>query len=254
MKVSYYLLQYFYTIKDLRAAIAASAERETSVPLSDDEIKQDRVGGRLVTRREVERSKKCASFSVWRYNQGSRTWTVVLLLRDLFWQLECSQDAAIKPEIELAKLALVTSKDEEDEAKSEGSDATNSSSVQSGSTLVEEPMAMGPLPELPPPILGKQTVVASELDRRHSTMDVDGTQYAGSRDDFVMVEPPRRATIPLIPEDSDVQMADASSSAAPQPPALPPRKKVEPVNEGSMMFGTWLNSDFASHPLILVIR
>ena len=44
---------------------------------------------------------------------------VVKLLSGLFMQMMCVDEAAITPELELAKLALVTSKDEEDDAIAE---------------------------------------------------------------------------------------------------------------------------------------
>lgn len=186
--------------------------------------------------------------------------TVVQHLKDLFWQLEWSEDPAVKPELELAKLALVTSKDEEDEVKSEGSDATNTSSVQSGSTLVDEPMPMGPLPEEAPSestppepssstVLGKRP--GENLDRhgerRHTTVESDG---------FVVVNPPQRATtippIPLSEEKADPDVEMGESSQAPEakdkgpetanPPPLPPRKKTEKADDGVMMFGMFRSS------------
>ena len=58
--------QYFYTIKDLRAAIASlSSSNPKSLEdhkFTDDDLKRHRVGGRLVTRREIARSKKCTFF------------------------------------------------------------------------------------------------------------------------------------------------------------------------------------------------
>ena len=59
-----YGYQYFYTIKDLRAAIASLSSSHDSKSLddskfTDDDLKRHRVGGRLVTRREILRSKKC---------------------------------------------------------------------------------------------------------------------------------------------------------------------------------------------------
>jgi hypothetical protein len=55
--------QYFYTIKELREAVAPMANADQKLfddeKVSDDALKQHRVGGRLVTRREVGRSKKC---------------------------------------------------------------------------------------------------------------------------------------------------------------------------------------------------
>lgn len=55
--------QYFYTIKDLREAVMPMSKLDLSAlddeKFSDDELKRHRVGGRLVTRREIVRSKKC---------------------------------------------------------------------------------------------------------------------------------------------------------------------------------------------------
>jgi ubiquitin carboxyl-terminal hydrolase 25/28 len=55
--------QYFYTIKELRDAVAPMANLDEKSledeKVTDDALKQHRVGGRLVTRREVGRSKKC---------------------------------------------------------------------------------------------------------------------------------------------------------------------------------------------------
>ena len=40
---------------------------------------------------------------------------VVSLLAELFWNMEYCETAAVTPEVELAKLALVTSQDEEED-------------------------------------------------------------------------------------------------------------------------------------------
>ncbi|KAG8740907.1 ubiquitin-specific protease ubp2 [Ceratobasidium sp. 414] len=92
------LLQYFFTIKELRDVIE-SGNFDLDAPISDEDLLKHRIGGRLVSRREVERSKK-----------------FVKLLSGLFMQMMCVDEPDITPEIELAKLALVTSKDEEDDA------------------------------------------------------------------------------------------------------------------------------------------
>lgn len=56
-------LQYFYTIKDLRDAVAPLTEKSSDLDkFTDDDLKRHRVGGRLVTRREIARSKKCKVF------------------------------------------------------------------------------------------------------------------------------------------------------------------------------------------------
>lgn len=53
--------QYFYTIRDLRETVASlSAVAKKSTDLLDDELDAHRVGGRLVTRREIVRSRRCA--------------------------------------------------------------------------------------------------------------------------------------------------------------------------------------------------
>ena len=54
------LLQYFYTIKDLRDAVGPLSEKALDMDkFTDDDLKRHRVGGRLVTRHEILRSKKC---------------------------------------------------------------------------------------------------------------------------------------------------------------------------------------------------
>ena len=56
--------QYFYTIKDLRAAVAPMGGKLADPSkFTDDELKKHRVGGRMITRREVSRSKKCKRFT-----------------------------------------------------------------------------------------------------------------------------------------------------------------------------------------------
>ncbi|KAG8893932.1 ubiquitin-specific protease ubp2, partial [Tulasnella sp. 403] len=231
------LLQYFYTIKELREAIT-NMDPDNVADVSENDIKQDRVGGRLVSRREVERSKKFVS-----------------LLRELFWQLQWSEDAAVKPEVELAKLALVTSKDEEDDIKSEGSDATHASSLQSGSTLVDEPMPFSPGGDSPnadaveanASVLGKRPGDALErAPTRHAASESDAQP---EKDGYVMIEAPKQTTAkstsgentagPVSRDESDVVMHDqqGQDSQVANPPPLPPRKKAEQKTEGTMMFG-----------------
>ncbi|KAJ7070745.1 hypothetical protein C8F01DRAFT_1046433 [Mycena amicta] len=115
------LLQYFYTIKDLREAVLSmnglTVKSIEDDKLTDDDLKRHRVGGRLVTRREITRSKRFIS-----------------LLANLFCDLQYSQDASVTPALELAKLALVTSKDEEEDEDKGGTDTSNDTDA----TLVEE--------------------------------------------------------------------------------------------------------------------
>ena len=51
--------------------------------------------------------------------------TVVSELAELFWHLEHADLASVTPTMELAKLALVTSKDEEDDNEQTATDSSN---------------------------------------------------------------------------------------------------------------------------------
>ena len=131
--------------------------------------------------------------------------TVTLQLAGLFKDLETSADSAVTPSLELAKLALVTSKDEDEdlEAGKTGTDSSNSTDA----TLVEEPVPSRALDEVSPDtksVLGKR-------DR--------GDQLKANPADQLL-------------EASRPQTTDQSAT----PPPLPPRKK--PVSSDStMMFG-----------------
>ncbi|KIY50030.1 hypothetical protein FISHEDRAFT_72081 [Fistulina hepatica ATCC 64428] len=98
--------------------------------LTDDDLKRHRVGGRLVTRREI---------------------TLVNQLANLFKMMEIADAAAVTPSVELAKLALVTSKDEEDEEMEKGGTDSSNSSNDTDATLVEDgPLAAQHLPSASP--------------------------------------------------------------------------------------------------------
>jgi len=59
---------------------------------------------------------------------------VVSELAELFWHLEHADIASVTPTMELAKLALVTSKDEEDDIEQTATDSSN----DTDDTLVED--------------------------------------------------------------------------------------------------------------------
>lgn len=177
--------------------------------------------------------------------------------------LACSEAPAVLPEVELAKLALLTSKDEEAElhpdqeatGTSTGSADTDSTLVETqvGSQIpIERDLASPPSPSSPIPrqaadgvpgspssVLGKRSSEELEHERheRRSPMEVDNpvsTPPAEQSTDL-----PSKA---VVPADADVEMEDVSSSSVlppprtlPGPPPLPPRRKTEPV--GEMMFG-----------------
>ncbi|KAI0095055.1 hypothetical protein BDY19DRAFT_916041 [Irpex rosettiformis] len=236
------LLQYFYTIKDLRAAVAPMGGKLADPSkFTDDELKKHRVGGRMVTRREVTRSKKFV-------NQ----------LAELFWNLEYCDQAAVTPSMDLAKLALVTSQDEEEEDFSGGSstDASNDTDatlVEDGPARpIQERASQSPLRESSSSssVLGKRN---RHSTRKSSDMDVDNEHVDVDKDGFVMVSKPsspaetRRTSPPASsspaklkkspPRQEDVDTKDKSKKSAndEKAPPLPPRKRA--AADSIMMFG-----------------
>ncbi|KAJ7597723.1 hypothetical protein C8J56DRAFT_920783 [Mycena floridula] len=225
------LLQYFYTIKDLRLAVRPMGKLDMKSveddKFTDDELKRHRVGGRLVTRREIVRSKR-----------------FIHHLASLFNSLECSESVAVTPSIELAKLALVTSKDEEDEETDKGGD---DSSNDTDATLVDDvPSGYSPgshhqsprSPALSPrSVLGKRSRDL-KTQRSNSQMDVDSPFTPGTDQEMTTPPPPlesssKLAEPPSRDEDGDVLMR--SGSPGKQAPPLPPRKTE--TSDSVMMFG-----------------
>ncbi|BGP21214.1 ubiquitin-specific protease ubp2 [Rhodotorula toruloides] len=109
------LLQYFFTVRELRETILAFDDSPTPV-----DGRQIRVGGRLVTPAEVKRSKR-----------------FVKLLQNLYQQLIHAPVPAVTPETELAYLALVPSKEEADAATT-----ASSAPIADQGELTDEPVAM----------------------------------------------------------------------------------------------------------------
>ncbi|KAF8262779.1 hypothetical protein EI94DRAFT_1808258 [Lactarius quietus] len=236
------LLQYFYTIKDLRDAVAPllNSSRKTmdEDKLTDDDLKRHRVGGRLVTRKEILRSKKFVSE-----------------LAELFWHLEHADIASVTPTMELAKLALVTSKDEEDDIEQTATDSSNDTDA----TLVEDAPApragSGPVAgagttrtDTGSPVGSPGASSSSVLGKRARDKEAD----VGSRmsidsvtdhDNFVIISskspddaagPSGLSASPGAGVATDVEMKDAEATAqSGAKPPLPQRKTSESV----MMFG-----------------
>ncbi|PPQ64283.1 hypothetical protein CVT26_002166 [Gymnopilus dilepis] len=223
------LLQYFYTIKDLREAVLPMSNLDIKAlddeKLTDEDLKRHRVGGRLVTRREIIRSRKFI-------NQ----------LANLFANLEYSETPAVTPTIELAKLALVTSRDEEeDEIDKGGTDSSNDTDA----TLVDDGTAVPQVSRSPErssnSVLGKRP---RDLERERSAMEVDSPLSSPKeRDDYVMVQPQSGVQ---SPEPSKAEGSSSAVSAAGQDKKtgtttaaqknVPARKRTE-VNDSTMMFG-----------------
>ncbi|GAO48267.1 hypothetical protein G7K_2447-t1 [Saitoella complicata NRRL Y-17804] len=97
------LLQYYFTIKPLRQAILVSVESgniEVDVQANENGVTEKRVGGRAVSKKEIERAVR-----------------FVTQLSGLFKSMIASTESAITPERDVAYLALVSSRDEEDDEK-----------------------------------------------------------------------------------------------------------------------------------------
>lgn len=179
--------------------------------------------------------------------------TVVSHLASLFWQLEYCETAAVTPALELAKLALVTSRDEEeDDADKGGTDTSNDTDA----TLVGDGPSRFPLSDPPNSanssslsILGKRSRNGSQ---QGDPMEVDSPVAASSpdADGFTMIslrahedaaaaqeQAGSSNQVPVTSQDADgdAVMGEGSDESPSQLPPLPPRKP-EPSNS-VMMFG-----------------
>ncbi|KAF8913232.1 hypothetical protein CPB84DRAFT_1888891 [Gymnopilus junonius] len=227
------LLQYFYTIKDLREAVIPMSKLDLKAlddeKLTDEDLKRHRVGGRLVTKREIIRSRKFI-------NQ----------LADLFFNLEFSDTAAVTPTVELAKLALVTSRDEEeDEIDKGGTDSSNDTDatlVDDGTAVVVSPLVSRSPGGSSSSVLGKRP---RDLNEQRNAMEVDVplVQSPKEKDGFAVVQSRKEVQLP------EAMTAEASSSksslqnqdtktttSAVGQKTVPTRKRTE-VNDSTMMFG-----------------
>jgi ubiquitin carboxyl-terminal hydrolase 25/28 len=176
----------------------------------------------------------------------------------LFWNLEYCETAAVTPTIELAKLALVTSKDEEEEeADRGGTDSSNDTDA----TLVDDGPPRFPVSESSLVARSPSSVLGKRPRRQQSQMEIDnpGLESSKDKDGFVMVSKPasplrsdspppledstsqsliaREVTTSSRDEDGDVEMRSGSQTENRKPPPLPPRKHT--VSESVMMFGTF---------------
>lgn len=249
-------MQYFYTIKELRDAVAPLANTSVKAlegeKYSDDDLKRHRVGGRLITRGEIIRSKRCMFVHGSRVRGHPDNVSVVSQLADLFCNLEHSEDASVTPTMDLAKLALVTSRDEEDEeAESRGTDSSNDTDA----TLVEDSQSLGRLADADTAdtVLGKRA-------RDDNAMDVDEVASPKSpvsdseKNGYVMVSPPsspRRSKSPRLDSASSSSSSSKSISSketavkssvqqsdedAPKNSCLPERK-MQTTSDSAMRFG-----------------
>lgn len=140
--------------------------------------------------------------------------SVVGQLASLFWKLEHAPEAAVTPTMDLAKLALVTSRDEEDEeAESRGTDSSNDTDA----TLVEDSQSVGRLAsaDSADTVLGKRA-------RDDNAMDVDedaspkSPESDSEKNGYVMVShpsSPRRSKSPRLDPASSSSSSSKSISS-----------------------------------------
>lgn len=251
--------QYFYTIKDLREAVVPMSKLNINSleddKLTDDDLKRHRVGGRLVTRREIARSKKCTSSDSCFGHRLTHISTVINQLAELFFHLEYCEAPAVTPTIELAKLALVTSRDEEEEdVDKSGTDSSNDTDA----TLVEDAPSRVPLLETSPPpshspirspnsVLGKRP---RGVQLQPNAMDLDSpAPDSPTLDGYVHIPSPRSSSSPPplepepmtsgVPLDPDGDVVMRATPPPNKPPPLPPRKPAQ-TSDSVMMFGNSL--------------
>ncbi|KAF8336537.1 uncharacterized protein EI90DRAFT_3287565 [Cantharellus anzutake] len=231
------LLQYFYTIRQLRDALASGSFRSGA---GEEDFKGKPIGGRVISSRELDRSRR-----------------FVTHLHNLFINLAHAETPAVLPEVELAKLALMTSKDEEmgsgaqeTAATSIGSAETDSTLVEANGTEAENPSDIPSLPShqvsfmsAPSPqvtILGKRSSESRLTAKQEPAlpMDVDDSPSPKRRQTTGELGPvsQREATLAEDSEMSDPSANKANPSLASSvPPPLPPRNRQPSV--GDMMFG-----------------
>lgn len=128
------LLQYYFTITPLRESVLAfdSGNKDDLIDMSDNEVKQKRVGGRAVTQGEIKRSKE-----------------FVQNLDELFQELIHSPKSAISPKKDLAYLALVPSwEDSSSEEPTQAENQGNESDAKSGLPFSKEGANTGDVSEL----------------------------------------------------------------------------------------------------------
>jgi ubiquitin carboxyl-terminal hydrolase 25 len=155
-------------------------------------------------------------------------------LAELFWHLEHADIASVTPTIELAKLALVTSKDEDDDTEQTATDSSNDTDA----TLVEDaPPRVGAGTGSP---IGSPGASSSSVLGKRSRDKEMGSQMSidsiTDKDNYVIISTSPDAGPSGLGGATEVDANDteAPAQSGTKPPPLPPRKTSESV----MMFGT----------------
>lgn len=172
--------------------------------------------------------------------------------------MEYCETAAVTPAIELAKLALITSQDEEED---ETDKARTDSSNDTDATLVDDLAPRSAFDRSPSPPVQLQTPKSpsgSVLGKRARDMDADsamevdtpahtpphpgttvGSPMAEETAEFMQAEASSSRNVASgsgRDRDADVEMQDASQVGEKAPPPLPPRKARQ-TDDSVMMFG-----------------
>jgi ubiquitin carboxyl-terminal hydrolase 25 len=154
---------------------------------------------------------------------------VVSQLAGLFSELEHCLDPSVTPTIELAKLALVTSKDEEeDDVDRNGTDSSNDTDA----TLVEDAPSRLPASETPAGSPGSGEASSS------SVLGKRGREQ-GRRSEDIVVDMDVDGGLPISRTESDKDaFVMVSKPSSPRPSEQPGKKTA---SESVMMFGASLS-------------
>ncbi|ODQ51365.1 cysteine proteinase [Saitoella complicata NRRL Y-17804] len=189
------LLQYYFTIKPLRQAILVSVESgniEVDVQANENGVTEKRVGGRAVSKKEIERAVR-----------------FVTQLSGLFKSMIASTESAITPERDVAYLALVSSRDEEDDEK----------------------IGKEPAPGLDhSEAATKETTVAPLASEVPEAEAVDGEKLGVTNEDT------RSESSHTVLGEDEVPGEEEKDFFDPQPPTLPARPTAH-QRQSSVMFG-----------------
>jgi ubiquitin carboxyl-terminal hydrolase 25 len=180
---------------------------------------------------------------------------VVSLLANLFWEMEYTEHPAITPALELAKLALVTSKDEEEDAALAADQHTDSSN-DTDATLVEDRAASagagagaaatttttGPAsPGSPGSVLGKRGRVQGREEEAEYVIVSKPPSPVAESSMAAIVPPVASGSGTTVSPEEDVLMRDVADVAAVEEEEKRPvpKRKVTQAGESTMMFGEW---------------
>lgn len=170
---------------------------------------------------------------------------VVHQLANLFWNLEYCEIPSVTPSIDLAKLALVTSQDEEeDDISRPGTEGSNDTDA----TLVEDvPLRSSYDPPSPSPLASPTGSVLGKRHRGSDEMDVDvrssprgtATDHDNEAQTSTIVESVASSSKLQMdqprPENTEAPIDATETQPSNAPPPLP--KRPRPNDDSVMMFG-----------------